>query len=364
MRALVLRADANMHNPCLRWDDVPLPALRAGEVLIRVLACGVCGTDAHCVQSDESGRIRYSGALHLPVILGHEFAGIVTEVHHDVSTLEPGELVTCEGMIGCGACRSCCGGLPNQCAQLRMVGLSCPGAFAECIALHERYCWSLDRLREQTGDQVRAAEMGALVEPLACSFNGIFVQDGSFRPGNHVVIFGAGPIGLGAVALTRLAGASTITVFEIVEARRKLAKKMGADIALAPDVSGTSVRDVVMESTKGHGADLEIDAAGVSSVLMSQIEESLAPGGRLLYLARTGEKGVLSWDRIVTGSNHLIGSRGHVGGECFPRIIGLLESGRLNVSSMITRRLPMTQAIHAINEAGRLRDGKVMTYWE
>jgi hypothetical protein len=243
-----------------------------------------------------------------------------------------------------------------------MVGLSRPGAFAEYVCIPERFCWSLNELAERVGDRQQACEIGALVEPASCSYNGIFVNGDGTRPGEHVVVYGAGPVGLGAIALTRLAGAATVTVFEPQPARRALARKMGADQAFDPHDAGTRIPDEVMKATAGHGADLQVECAGATCELISDIERSFAPGGRLIYLGRTGENPPVALDHLVTGGNRIIGSRGHVGGGCFSRIIGLLTAGRLDLSVMVTARFPMSQAIEAIRRAGRLQDGKVMTY--
>jgi len=362
LKALQLTTDPDLTNPRLAWVETPKPSPCAGEVLIAVRACGVCGTDVHCAQAGSEGRIKYSGPAEPPVILGHEFAAEIVGLGAGASAFDQGDLVACEGMLGCGMCWACRCGHPNQCAHLQMVGLSRPGAFAEYVSIPERYCWSLNELAERVGDRQRTCEIGALVEPTSCSYNGIFVNGGGIKPGEHVVVYGAGPVGLGAVALTRLAGAATVTVFEPQPARRALACKMGADRALDPYDSHCPISDAIMQVTGGHGADLQVECAGATCELISDIERSFAPGGRLVYLGRRGERPCVAFDRIVTGGNRIIGSRGHVGGGCFSRIIALLTAGRLDLSVMITARFPMSQAIEAIRRAAQRQDGKVMTY--
>ncbi len=366
MKALVLRAVRSgpdgWAQPSLKWEDVPLPSPKVGELLIQVKACGVCGTDVHCVQTRRDGRIVYSGPLDPPVVLGHEFSGKVVRVGEGVRSFQVGDVVTCEGMIGCGVCQACCGGYPNQCPELSLLGIGCPGAFAEYIAVHERYCWSLNGLVDVLGEEQRACEIGALVEPVACSYNGIFVTGGGMRPGESVVVYGAGPVGLGAIALTRFAGAATVIAFEPSPKRRELAKSMGADHVFDPGEKSLPVHKIVRELTNGRGADLHVECAGAVSKLMREIEGSFAPGGRLVYLGRTGENASVALDCLVSGANKIIGSRGHAGGECFTRIIRLLEGKRLDLERMITTRMPMSSAVEAIHRAGLLEDGKVMTY--
>lgn len=364
MKALVLRAEKSNERwtrPSIAWENAAEPKTNATQVLIEVKACGICGSDIHCVQTRDDGSIRYSGPVMPPVILGHEFTGIVVDIGSEVTKIKKGDLVASEGMIGCGVCRACRGGFPNQCADLRMIGLSYPGAFTKYIAVPERFCWDIGGLRNRYSDEQTACEVGALIEPLSCSFNGIFTHGGGMKPGEHVVIFGAGPIGLGAVMITRLAGASSITVFEPSEKRRKLAKIFGADEAIHPaGLSAGDIDDIIRKKTGGIGADLIVECAGAICDIMPAIENSFAPGGRLLYLGRTGESPTVALDKIVTGANKIIGSRGHVGGECFPRIISLLEHGRLSPQPMITTRMGMTKATDALQQGNCILDGKIM----
>ena len=362
MKALLLTTDSDLVNPRLAWVDAARPVPGPGEVLIAVRACGVCGTDVHCVETGPAGRIKYSGPVAPPVILGHEFAGEVLALGGGATAFREGDLVTSEGMIGCGTCWACRCGHPNQCPELRMVGLTRPGAFAEYICVPGRFCWSLNRLADKLGDRQKACEWGALVEPVSCSYNAIFAAAGGIKPGEHVVVYGAGPVGLGAIALAHLAGAATVTAFEPQPARRALASRMGADEAFDPMDGGLSIHEAILKTTAGHGADLQVECAGAACELVSDIERAFAPGGTLIYLGRTGEKTSFALDRLVSGGNRIIGSRGHVGGGCFSRIIALLSAGKLDLSPMVTARFPMAQAIQAVRRAGMLQDGKVMTY--
>ena len=276
MEALELSADDGFVRPRLAWRSIEAPQPGHGELLIRVLACGVCGTDAHCIQTDQAGRIKYSGPLKLPVILGHEFAGEVVETGAGAQGFDVGDIVTCEGLLGCGMCNACRCGHPNQCPNMSMIGLTRPGAFAEYIAVHERFCWSLGGLAERLGDTQQTCEAGALIEPIACSFNGIFIDGGGITPGDTVAVYGAGPLGLAAIALARIAGASVVVAFEPSRPRRDLAAIMGADSVFDPGDSCGNVRDCLRDAMGDHGVDLHVECAGALSDLMPVIEESLA----------------------------------------------------------------------------------------
>ncbi|MCB9741147.1 MAG: alcohol dehydrogenase catalytic domain-containing protein [Alphaproteobacteria bacterium] len=346
-----------------RIDD-PSPGPR--EVIVRVRACGVCGSDTHCYETDDKGYILFSGPVSLPVVPGHEYAGEVVAVGSEVRNLRVGQLVAAEGMLNCGVCETCRSGRPNQCPHLEMVGFSAPGAYAEYIAVEERFCWSLDGLAERLGDAQRAVELGALVEPISCSYNGIWVAGRGMRPGDHVAVFGCGPIGLGAIALCRAAGAATITAFDVSPERCVLARAVGADAAHDPralGAAGSSPAEVLRAASGGLGCDLLVEAAGAALHTMPEIERAFAPGGQMIYLGRTGERAPVMLDTLVTGAASITGSRGHVGQGCFPHVIRLLEHQRIAAEPMITARRPFSDFAAALERSCERVDGKIMLHY-
>ncbi|HJN75764.1 MAG TPA: scyllo-inosose 3-dehydrogenase [Myxococcota bacterium] len=380
MRAIVLQADwapregftpsaaelaarkatgsAVWRNPRFVATTLEDPTPGPTEVVVEVRACGVCGSDTHCYETDDEGYIIFSGPVSLPVVPGHEYTGEIVAVGSEVRALRVGDLVAAEGMLNCGVCESCRVGRPNQCPHLEMVGFSAPGAYAGYIAVQERFCWKLDGLAEHYGDAEAALQIGALVEPIACSYNGIYVAGRGLRPGDHVVVHGAGPIGLGAIALARAGGAASITAFDIAPERVALARACGADTAWDPREVDTA--EVVREATRGWGADIQVEAAGAALHTMPSIEDSFAPGGQMIYLGRTGERAPVMLDVLVTGAASITGSRGHVGGGCFPRVIRLLERGLLVADPMITSRVPFSDFMEALRRSCLRTDGKIM----
>lgn len=345
-------------NPRFVEADVPEPTPGHGEVLLKVRACGVCGSDTHCYEHDPDGYILFSGPVRLPVTVGHEYTAEVLEVGPGVRHLRPGMLVAAEGMLSCGVCEACRTGHPNQCPDLDMVGFSAPGAYAERIVAKERFLWSLDPLAERLGDAERALELGALIEPIACSYNGMFVSAKGFLPGAHVAVFGCGPIGLGAIALARAAGAASVLAFETVPERRAVAEAMGADGVWDP--REVPAAEVIRDRSGGWGADMIVEAAGAALQTMPQIERAFAPGGKMVYLGRTGLRAPVLLDVLVTQAAGIHGARGHAGGGCFPRILRLLEAGRLAVEPMITRRFPFERTIDAVAASCDRTDGKIL----
>lgn len=339
-------------------EVVPDPTPARDEVLLKVRACGVCGSDTHCYEHDPDGYMLFSGPVRLPCIVGHEYTAEVVEVGPDVRDLRVGDLVAAEGMLYCGVCEACRSFRPNQCPHLDMVGFSAPGAYAEYITAKERFLWTLGPLADALGSADRALELGALIEPIACSYNGMFVSAGGFRPGAHVAVFGCGPIGLGAIALARAAGAGAILAFETMPERRAVAARMGADAVFDP--VAVPAAEAIREATRGWGADMVVEAAGAALHTMPQIERAFAPGGKMVYLGRTGLRAPVLLDVLVTQAASIVGARGHAGGGCFPGILRLLERGRLDVGAMITRRFPFADTIAAVEKSTDRTDAKIL----
>src|SRR5215831_17709215 len=182
-------------HPRLELSSVPTPSPGPGEVLIRVKACGVCGSDLHLYEQTSDGYIAYGDHAKLPVVLGHEWSGVVEEVGPGVTTVAPGDRVCAETNNWCGVCAPCRAGRFNQCQNLEEIGFTVNGGFAEQLVVEARYCWKTNVLGETYGDEL-GDEVGVLVEPVAVGYNAFFVRSGGFRPGSNVVVFGAGPIGL------------------------------------------------------------------------------------------------------------------------------------------------------------------------
>jgi scyllo-inosose 3-dehydrogenase len=350
-------------NPELEISEKPIPAIEEDEVLIKVKACGVCGSDTHCYEKDEQGYVLFSGPLKAPVIIGHEFSGEVVRAGKKVSVLKIGDVVAAESIMWCGECTACRRGNLNQCERLKMVGLSSPGAFAEYIAVKEKYCWKLDTLRDIYHGDDEVYEVGALIEPIGCAYNGMFAAAGGFKPGAYVAVYGAGPIGLGAVMLAKASGAAKIMVFDISEPRNRLARALGADYAASPVAlkrKGTTPGEVVREMTDGHGADMQIEAAGAASATVPEILNSFAANGKMVFLGRfDGDTGV-HFNTLVTQANHIVGSRGHAGHGIYENIIRLIAAGRIPAHKMITSRFGFERVVEAVAQSAARKDGKIM----
>jgi threonine dehydrogenase-like Zn-dependent dehydrogenase len=200
-------------NPRLEMIDKPIPRPGPGQVIVKVKACGICGSDVHMAQAKADGYIFYPGLTALP--------------------FDVGEPVCAEEMAWCGACRPCADGYPNHCERLQEIGFSIDGAFADYIALDAKYCWSLQELVDLY-DEEKAFLLGSLVEPSSVAYNAVIERGGGIRPGDSVWILGGGPIGAAACAVLKTAGASNVIISEPAKERAEMAKKLGASHVIDP----------------------------------------------------------------------------------------------------------------------------------
>jgi len=357
-------------NPRLVLEDRAMPKPKDDEVLIRVKAVGICGSDVHFVETDEDGYIIYPGLTRFPVVIGHEFSGVVEGVGPKVRKVKPGDMVTSEEMLWCGECDVCRMGFVNHCTRLNdpadleygELGFTHDGAMAEYVVVRERYLWKIDSLVDAYGSEERAFEAGSLVEPTSVSYNAIFTRAGGFKPGAYVVIWGAGPIGLAAIGLCRAAGAGMIIAFELSEIRIELAKKMGADYVLNPrklKEEGVEPYEKILELTGGEGADIHVEAAGAPSQTLPQMQRSLAVGGKIAWIGRAPQEVPIYLEVFQVRRAQLFGSQGHSGWGNFRNVIRLMAAGKIDMTRIITSRFRLEEVEKAFERAKKRIDGKI-----
>jgi len=350
-------------HPRLGLVDVPEPRLGPHDVRLRPRACGVCGSDVHFYETDPDGYILYPGLTKFPVVIGHEFSGEVVEAGPEVTGLGAGDLVTVEEMIWCGHCVPCRNGWPNQCENLEEIGFTIDGAMADQLVVGAKYCWPITALAETYGSADAACEAGALCEPTSVAYNGLFVRAEGFKPGGIVVVFGTGPIGFAAIALARAAGASRVIAFEVSPMRQALARQVGADEVHDPvelAKAGSSAHEVILEASRGAGADMLVEAAGAPRLTVPEMERSLAIGGKILIIGRAAERAPMYLEHLQTRAGQVFGAQGHSGYGTFQHVIRLMASGRIDLRPIITSRFPLRDAPDAVARASRRQDGKVM----
>ncbi len=336
-------------NPRIEIVEKENPTPGPEEVLIKVQACGICGSDVHMLQSDSDGYIFYPGLTAFPATLGHEFSGVVVEAGAEAINkrtgrqFEAGEAVCAEEMIWCSQCKPCADGYPNHCERLEELGFSIDGSYAAYVTVSARYLWSLEGLRERYGEK-KMFELGSLVEPTSVAYNAVLERGGGIRPGENVVILGGGPIGAAACAVLRRSGAGAVILSEPSQSRRKMALELGATHAIDP--MEVNVPEAVLDITKGVGAKIILEATGLPSVVWPDIEKIIWEGTALnttvVVVARADDKIPLTGEVFQVRRASIVGAQGHSGHGTFPNVINTIATG-MDVSPLITKRIGLDE---------------------
>jgi len=334
-------------HPVVRLVDKEKPQIKPNEVLVKVKRCGICGSDVHMNQAYGDGYIYYPGLTAFPVILGHEFAGEIVEIGSKAinkrtnRSFEVGEPVTVEEMVWCGECKPCCDGYPNHCERLQEIGFSIDGAYAEYIAVPAKLCWSLKKLEAKYDDIFK---IGSLVEPTSVAYNAVIERGGGIRPGENVIILGAGPIGLAAVKILKRAGAAICIVSEPEKNRAKLAKTMGADYVINPIKENFTEK--VKEYTDNEGAALYLEATGLPDIVTDDIQNSIweckAVNSTVVIVARAEQRMPVCGEYFQVRRASIVGAQGHSGHGNFPNVISCMATG-MDMTPMITKEISLDE---------------------
>jgi threonine dehydrogenase-like Zn-dependent dehydrogenase len=336
-------------NPSIKIVEKSIPKPGPGQVIVKVKACGICGSDVHMAQAQPDGYIYYPGLTAFPCTLGHELSGEVVEAAADAinrRTNQPfavGEPVCAEEMAWCGTCRPCADGFPNHCERLQEIGFSIDGAFANYIALDAKYCWSLNELVDRY-DQEKANLLGSLVEPTSVAYNAVIERGGGIRPGDSALILGSGPIGAAACAVLKAAGASNVIMSEPSKERAAMAKKLGASHVIDPTKGNAGER--VLDITKGGGVSLILEATGLPDVVWGDIEHVIWNGRTLnttvVIVARADAKIQVTGEVFQVRRAKIVGSQGHSGHGSFPRVISAMAAG-MDMTPIITKKITLEE---------------------
>ena len=327
---------ARFHGPGdIRIDDVPEPQVGPGQVKVDVDWCGICGTDLH-EYLEGPIFIPAKGAPHPltggepPVVMGHEFAGVVSAVGSGVTDVREGDRVAVEPIYACGKCPACTAGRYNICRYLGFVGLAGDqGGFAEQCVVDARWAHPLGDL---------PTDLGALVEPLAVAHHAVRLS--GLRPGGTATVFGSGPIGLVTTAALKAAGASKVIVVEPAAVRKAKAPGAGADAVLDP--GEVDVPDAVRDLTDGVGTDVAFECAGVDAVLAGAVG-SVRPGGTVVNVAIWGHDARFAVNGLVFSEINLIGILGYC--DDHPATIALLRDGEVDAEQFITGRIALDDLV-------------------
>jgi threonine 3-dehydrogenase len=332
--------------PGLWLREVAEPEVRAGEVLIRVLRTGICGTDLHIRSWDTWAQ----GAVRTPVVLGHEIAGRVQALGSGVETVDVGDLVSVEGHIVCGRCRSCLGGARQLCPNTVSIGIDRDGGYAEFVAVPATNVWRHPKPID--------ADVAAIFDPFGNAVHSAL----SFRVlGEDVLITGAGPIGIMAAAVVRHAGARSVVITDISPDRLELARSMGA-VTRAVDVTTTDLRDVMAELDMVEGFDVGLEMSGAPAALHSMIN-AMAHGGEIALLGLPSGSIEFDWGQVITS---MLTVKGIFGRQMFETwyAMSVLVAAGLDISPVITHRFAFTDFEEAFDVAASGRCGKVILQWD
>jgi threonine 3-dehydrogenase len=340
VRALVKK----QAGPGLWLQEVPDPNPGPGEVLIRVLRTGICGTDLHIESWNEWAQ----RTIRPPLVVGHEFVGEVVALGDGVTSVFPGELVGAEGHIVCGHCRNCLAGRRALCANTVGIGVQRDGAFAELIVMPAGNLWPhLSKID---------LDVAAVFDPFG---NAVHTATQFRIVAEDVLITGAGPIGIMAAQVARHIGARHVVITDVSEYRLELARKVG--VTRAVDVRSQSLAKVQEELGMTEGFDVAFEMSGQPAALRDMIS-NMAHGGRVAILGLPDHEFAIDWTQVVFKMLTVKGVYGRQIFETWYQMSVFIQSG-LDISAVITHRFPYHQfeAAFAVAHSGQC--GKVVLDW-
>ncbi len=308
--------------------DVPIPDLGPGDLLLRVKATTICGTDVRIFSGKKTRGVRY------PSIIGHEFSGVVTDTTPEITDFAEGDAISVDPVIPCGHCEYCLSGMENVCANRRAIGYEFDGSFAEYVRIPAAAVQAGNVCRIPAGTSWEAA---ALAEPLACCING---QNRVGIPlGSTVLVMGAGPIGLMHIRLAKHRGARTVIASELHEHRRDAAHTFGADLVCDP--RGEDVQDIVLKATGGLGADVVILAIGQPK-LAEEAVGLCRKGGKVSLFAGFSPGSSVNIDPNLVHYNEVaITGASALTRQDYRNALALVSQEEFGIDRLVTHRYPL-----------------------
>ncbi|HOG45381.1 MAG TPA: L-threonine 3-dehydrogenase [Anaerolineae bacterium] len=322
-------------GPGLEMARVPIPKIGPREVLVKVRATSICGTDVHIYKWDAwaQGRIKK-----MPYTIGHEFCGDVVEVGSAVRSLQVGDFVSADSHRFDGTCPVCRAGQAHICANLEIFGVDVDGCFAEYVALPETSAWvndpDLDPAIASIQDPCGNSVYAVLAEPVA---------------GRSVVVFGDGPTGLFAVGVAKAAGASLVAHVGKYPARLAIGKTLGATISLNITEPGTDVVRTLLDATQGVGVDVVVEMTG-SQTAIDQGFSALRKGGRVSIFGIPSQPITLDLNKqIIFKGATIYGINGRQLWQSWYQMAGMFKSGALDPKPVITHRITLDEFQHGFD---------------
>ena len=325
-------------------EDVPVPNCGTNDVKIKITHTALCGTDLHIYKWDDWAQ----RTLELPLVTGHEFCGIVEEIGLGVTHFKEGDRVSGEGHITCGYCRNCRAGKRHICHKTIGVGIQRPGAFAEFLVIPESNVWPIHK--------DIPSEIAAFFDPFG---NATHTALSFEMTGEDVLITGAGPIGVMAVAICKFVGARNIVITDINEYRLELAQKLGATKAI--NISKENIKDYYSELNIVNGFDVGLEVSGNPSAFKDMLSH-MYHGGNVALLGLLPESTQINWDEIIFKGLNIKGIYGREMYETWYKMTQMLRSG-LDISNVLTHRLPVDDFQQAFEIMEKGQCGKIVLDW-
>ena len=337
MRALV----KTKPGPGLEIREVPRPQAGPGEVVVRVAATSLCGTDNHIYRWDEWAQ----GRIHPPRIIGHELCGEVSEVGTGVTSVAAGDYVAAESHLTCGVCFQCRTGNAHVCRNYRILGVDLDGSYAEYVRLPERVLWKTSR--------DIPPELACLQEPLGNAVHAALVDD---ITGQSVLITGCGPTGLFAAAVARSAGAGLIIATDVSDYRLDLAKKMGVDQTINPTKDDI---ELISRRTDGERVDVALEMSGHPDAIHTCFRY-IKNGGRItLFGIPEAQVCFNMTNEIIFKGIRVYGITGRKLFDTWYRLAGLFNAG-LDIRPVVTHVLPLERFAEGFDLVAKGQCGKVV----
>jgi threonine 3-dehydrogenase len=340
MKALVKKEPA----PGLSLEEVPVPEVGEFDVLIRILRSSICGTDVHIYEWDAWAQ----RTIPTPMPIGHEFVGIIESVGSHVHDFHPGMIVTGEGHLVCGRCRNCLAGRRHLCNKTSGIGVNRPGAFAEFLSIPQTNVWA--------ADPKIPLEVLSCFDPLG---NAVHTTLSFDVLGEDVLITGAGPIGIMAVAIAKHAGARYVVITDVNPYRLALAEKMGATVAL--DVQKGTPKEVMAHLGMKEGFDVGLEMSGSDKALNDMLA-TMCHGGKIALLGIQSKQAAIDWDLVVFNGLTIKGIYGREMYETWYKMTTMIQSG-LDISPVITHQFPYTEFEQAFALMRSGQSGKIILNW-
>ncbi len=325
-------------------EDVPEPEVGMNDVLIKVHKTGICGTDLHIYLWDSWA----SKTIPVPMVVGHEFVGEIIGTGANVSGFQIGDIVSAEGHVVCGKCRNCLAGRRHLCKDTSGIGVNRSGAFAEFISVPMTNVW----LHGPDVDQ----DIASIYDPFG---NAVHTALSFDLLGEDVLITGAGPIGVMAVAIAKYAGARHVVITDVNEYRLDLARRMGADIAL--NVAKDSLDSVTKKIGLKEGFDVGLEMSGNPSAFHSMID-AMCHGGKIAMLGIPGQPMAIDWNKVIFSMLTIKGIYGREMYETWYKMKVMLEGG-LNIAPVITHRFGADEFEKGFEVMQSGASGKVILDW-